>query len=143
MEFTYTKAKGWHPHIHALVDGAFIPQDVISNAWLEITGNSDVVWIERVKRSKQVLKYILKPGDDLLDDPIALDNFLTVIQGRHFVSGWGRWYRVTEAWLMGEATCPVCGSEELEVLGRITWSAYYRRWIARSPPVATIATWEE
>ena len=93
MEFTYSATERWHPHIHALVDGRFVPQAAIAVAWKQITGSSDVVWLRRADRSKQVLKYILKPGDDLLDDPAALDNFLTVIADRHFVSGWGRWYR--------------------------------------------------
>ncbi len=134
MEFTYSKETGWHPHIHALVDGDFVPQVKIASAWREITGSSQVVWIARAKRSKQVLKYILKPGQDLLDDPAALDNFLTVIQGRHFVSGWGRWYRVCEAWLMGELTCPCCGSTDIGVVGKVIWSDYYGQWVERSPP---------
>ncbi|MBA7692397.1 hypothetical protein ES703_100964 [subsurface metagenome] len=134
MEFTYSKAGGFHPHIHALVDGRFVPQPVISRAWKAITGSSDVVWISQARRSKQALKYILKPGPDLLDDPEALDNFLTVIQHRHFVSGWGRWYRATEAWLMGETSCPICGSTDIELLGLVTWSDFYGRWIERPPP---------
>jgi len=134
FEFTYTKAKGWHPHIHALVDGDYIPQAVISKAWKEVTGSSDVVWIERARNSRQVLKYILKPGAELLGDPVALDNFLTVIHGRHLVSGWGRWHRVTERWLMGDDLCPFCGSENLETVGLVVWSHYYGRWVGRSPP---------
>ena len=134
MEFTYTKAMGWHPHIHALIDGDFVPQAEISKAWLAITGSSAVVWIEKAKKSKQVLKYILKPSDELLADPAALDNFLRVIRGRHFVSGWGKWYGVSERWLMGELTCPYCGSADIGGHVLVTWSAYYGRWVERSPP---------
>ncbi|MBA7669434.1 hypothetical protein ES703_77564 [subsurface metagenome] len=134
MEFTYTKAMGWHPHIHALIDGDFVPQAEISKAWLAITGSSAVVWIEKAKKSKQVLKYILKPSDELLADPAALDNFLRVIRGRHFVSGWGKWYGVSERWLMGELTCPYCGSADIGGYVLVTWSAYYGRWVERSPP---------
>lgn len=116
IEFTYTKAKGWHVHIHALVDGRYVPQEVISKVWFEITGDSDVVWIARAKKSRQVLKYILKPSLELLDDPCALDDFLTVVEGRHLVAGWGKWYRVSERQLAGELVCPVCGSDNIEFL---------------------------
>ncbi len=140
MEFTYTKAAGFHPHIHALIEGKFVPQAEIAKAWKEITGSAEVVWIARAKRSRQVLKYILKPGGDLLDDPAALDNFLTVIQHRHFVSGWGKWYRVSKAWLMGELTCPICGSADIGVVGKVIWSDYYGAWVERSPPPGELRT---
>lgn len=134
MEFTYTEAKGFHPHIHAMVDGDYVPQAEIAQAWLAITGNSEVVWIERAKRSKQALKYILKPSNELLNSPKALDSLLSAVLGRHFVSGWGRWYRVTEKSLREQAVCPYCGSSDIEQVGLVLWSEYYGKWVSRSPP---------
>ncbi|GAI61212.1 unnamed protein product, partial [marine sediment metagenome] len=55
IEFTWTGDKGWHIHIHALIDGDYIPQAVISRHWFEITGDSQVVWITRSKNSRQAL----------------------------------------------------------------------------------------
>lgn len=124
IEFTYTKAKGWHVHIHALVDGRYVPQAVIAGVWRGITGSAEVVWIERAKSSRQVLKYILKPTMELLDSPDVLDNFLTVTEGRHFVSGWGKWYRVSERKLFrGDLVCPKCQSPNVTFLG----------WVAMGP----------
>ena len=129
IEFTFSKLKGWHIHIHALVDGDYVPQAVISQVWKQITGSSDVVWISRAKSSRQVLKYILKPSHELLDDTEALDNFLTVIQGRHFVSGWGKWYRVSEKQLTDwERVCPDCGSKYIVFVGWVKVDA-------RDPPL--------
>lgn len=130
IEFTYTKAKGWHCHIHALVDGKYVPQAVISKVWLEISGSSDVVWIARAKSSRQVLKYILKPTEELLDDPAALDDFLSVVERRHLVSGWGKWYRVREKQLIGELVCPACGSHNIKFVG---WFGSLDE--ARAPPM--------
>jgi len=131
IEFTWTGDKGWHIHIHALIDGAYIPQAVISRHWLEITGDSQVVWITRSKNSRQALKYILKPSLELLEDPIALDNFLTVVAGKHLVAGFGRWYRVTEKRLLGESCCPECGSTNIKLCGRRVAGSPY---VPRSPP---------
>lgn len=131
IEFTWTGDKGWHIHIHALIDGAYIPQAVISRHWLDITGDSQVVWINRSKNSRQALKYILKPTLELLEDPVALDNFLTAVAGRHLVAGWGKWYRVTEKQLEGEFCCPECGSTNIKRCGRRVAGTPY---VPRSPP---------
>ena len=126
IEFTFSKATGWHIHIHALVDGAFVPQAVISRVWKQVTGSSSVVWVTRAKNSRQVLKYVLKPSQELLDDPVALDNLLTVIEGRHFVSGWGKWYRVSEKQLTSwERVCPECGSKYIVFVGWVKGDISY------------------
>ena len=131
IEFTYTGDKGWHIHIHALIDGRYIPKAVISKHWLEITGDSQVTWITRGKNSRQVLKYILKPTLELLNDPVELDSFLTVVQGRHLVAGFGRWSRVTERSLQGELRCPECGSTNIKLCGRRVAGTPF---VPRSPP---------
>lgn len=72
-ENTYTKEKGWHPHIHmfALLDD-WIDQEKLSQTWNEITGDSFIVDVRRVKKDKEygyahgaqeVCKYALKFGD--------------------------------------------------------------------------------
>lgn len=131
IEFTYTGDKGWHIHIHALIDGAYIPQAVISKHWLDITGDSQVVWITGAKNSRQVLKYVLKPTRELFDDSVALDNFLTAIAGKHLVAGFGLWYRVTEKQLQGEFCCPKCGSTNIKLCGRRVAGTPF---VPRSPP---------
>lgn len=73
-ENTYNeKTKEWHPHIHmfALLDD-WIDQETLSETWHEITGDSFIVDIRRVKKDKEygyskaaaeVCKYALKFGD--------------------------------------------------------------------------------
>ncbi|MBA7584401.1 hypothetical protein ES708_26354 [subsurface metagenome] len=131
IEFTYSLATGWHIHIHALIDGRYIPKAVISKHWLEITGDSEVTWISRSKNSRQVLKYILKPTLELLNDPVELDSFLTVTEGRHLVAGFGKWSRVTEKSLLGVMRCPECGSTNIKLCGRRVAGTPF---VSRSPP---------
>lgn len=73
-ENTYNEQTGeWHPHVHMLVLlNDWIDQEQLSETWHEITGDSFVVDVRRVKKSKEfgyakaaaeVCKYVLKFGD--------------------------------------------------------------------------------
>lgn len=73
-ENTYNDQTGeWHPHVHMLVLlNDWIDQEQLSETWHEITGDSFVVDVRRVKKSKEfgyakaaaeVCKYALKFGD--------------------------------------------------------------------------------
>lgn len=73
-ENTYNEQTGeWHPHVHMLVLlNDWIDQEQLSDTWHEITGDSFVVDVRRVKKSKEfgyakaaaeVCKYALKFGD--------------------------------------------------------------------------------
>jgi hypothetical protein len=43
------KTGQWHPHIHCILTGSYIPQRELSREWLRITGDSSVVDIRLVK----------------------------------------------------------------------------------------------
>ena len=73
-ENTYNEQTGeWHPHVHMLVLlNDWIDQEQLSETWHEITLDSFVVDVRRVKKSKEfgyakaaaeVCKYALKFGD--------------------------------------------------------------------------------
>jgi len=73
-ENTYNEQTGeWHPHVHMLVLlNDWIDKEQLSETWHEITGDSFVVDVRRVKKSKEfgyakaaaeVCKYALKFGD--------------------------------------------------------------------------------
>jgi len=74
----------WHPHIHCLVAGQYIPQRDLAKAWLKITGDSNIVDIRLVKSvehvAKDVARYAAKPcklstleWSDILEVAVALD----------------------------------------------------------------------
>lgn len=116
IEYTYNRDTGWHVHIHALVDGDFIPQDYISKIWNQVNGNRGmVVWIERARQSREVLKYMLKPSEDLLNDDDQLNEFILETTASRLVSGWGKWHGVCEKILRAVIECPNCGCREVKV----------------------------
>jgi len=87
-----SRSPRWHPHLHILCEGSFIPQRALSNAWRAITKTSFVVDVRYVgdsdKAAAYVTKYVTKPvaahvhnSNDLLDEAIlAMKGRRTLIQ---------------------------------------------------------------
>ena len=101
IETTYnSKLKSWHVHIHIVADVPFIPKQELSNAWNSITEGSFVVDIKQIGKeqtpqeaSKEVAKYVVKPGD-FLQDPRLVDEYLKAVKGSRLVSTFGKYYRM-------------------------------------------------
>lgn len=55
---------GWHVHVHAIVSGKYVPQQLLSNTANRILGRP-VVWINRAvpKKLGYLLKYVSKPPE--------------------------------------------------------------------------------
>lgn len=83
----------WHPHIHCLVAGQFLPQNRLKTLWHEITGDSYVVDIRPVKdlenASTEVARYATSPADvTAVSLQRALDIFYAT-KGRRICGSWG------------------------------------------------------
>lgn len=86
----------WHPHIHCLVTGKYLPLGQLQDAWLAVTGDSNIVDIRIVKDADTiahyVTKYCTKPADGkLYNDPEALDAAIEALKGRRLVTTFGAW----------------------------------------------------
>ena len=61
------RTEQWHPHIHCLVAGKFLPHTRLKELWRNITGDSYVVDIRPVKNlenaSTEVARYATSPAD--------------------------------------------------------------------------------
>lgn len=61
IEVTYNAQEdAWHPHVHAIVEGAFWRQAEIANLWEKITKTSRIVDIREVPGQRQIVNYIVK-----------------------------------------------------------------------------------
>lgn len=61
VEITYNRKKReWHPHIHAIVDGVFIPQALLSEAWEVASSGSTITHISRIPSRHTLAKYLTK-----------------------------------------------------------------------------------
>ncbi len=83
----------WHPHIHCLVAGKFLPHNGLKNLWLKITGDSSIVDIRSVKDvescSNEVARYATSPADITA---VNLDRALEIFYAtkhRRICGSWG------------------------------------------------------
>lgn len=54
------KRRGWHVHLHVILDSDYLPQAKLSKDWGEITGGSFIVDIREAGTVAEGLKYCLK-----------------------------------------------------------------------------------
>lgn len=92
LKFNHTTEQ-WHPHIHCLVAGKFIPHNKIKSAWFKITGDSKIVDIRPVKDlegcATEVARYATSPADiTAVDLERALDIYYAT-KHRRICGSWG------------------------------------------------------
>ncbi|MBA7706394.1 hypothetical protein ES703_115247 [subsurface metagenome] len=83
----------WHPHLHCLISGLYIPHSRLSRIWLEITSNSTVVDIRPIrdpaKASNDAARYAACPGS-LAGLPFAdALELVECMHGRRICGTWG------------------------------------------------------
>lgn len=58
--------KQWHAHLHIAADSIFIPKEQLSSIWLDSTGDSKIIDIQRIWNKAQmaayVARYVSKPA---------------------------------------------------------------------------------
>jgi hypothetical protein len=103
LELKYNdKNHHWHPHLHILVEGRFLPQAELSDAWRSITKDSHIVDIRDARddgAASYVAKYATKPlSTSYCHIPELLDECIEAIKGRRMILTFGTWYgtRLTE-----------------------------------------------
>ena len=92
IEITYNqKEKRWHPHLHVICKSSYIEQGHLSQAWLSITGDSQICDIREVKTARgaagYVAKYVAKapPNGTIANIELAKEWLETVTKTRLFI----------------------------------------------------------
>lgn len=94
-----TKTNRWHPHLHILADGKYLPVGQLTTAWHGITGDSFIVDVRRAKDTKMaanyVTKYVTKPiNAGFAAVPELLDEAILAMKGRRLCLTFGDWYGI-------------------------------------------------
>jgi hypothetical protein len=89
----------WHPHIHVLAIGGFIPQVRLSEAWNEASGGSFVVDVQRVWEDDRAVGYVGKYvskgwSAEVARDPDSLIECILAMRGRRLLGTFGKWRNV-------------------------------------------------
>jgi hypothetical protein len=86
----------WHPHVHAIVQGRFIPHDLLAKAWKAITGDSHIVRLQSVGSPSDVVRYVTTYASkslrtaDFPTDPV-LDEAVLVLHRTRLCRTFGTW----------------------------------------------------
>lgn len=86
----------WHPHVHCLIEGGYLPHPPLKAHWHRITGDSYIVDI-RSPRDKSaakhyITKYASKPFDgSVLSRPDQLAEAMVAMTGRRTALTFGNW----------------------------------------------------
>lgn len=87
---------GWHTHIHVLSEGRYINKKKLSDAWLDITGDSMIVDVKWCDSGEDAARYVAKYAGkgvhgSCYHDPEILSEAIVAIKGRRLVGKWGTW----------------------------------------------------
>lgn len=89
----------WHPHLHCVLTGRYIPITQIREAWRRATAGSHVVDVRLVRSAKEVSRYVakyatkaMKITDDMPD--WAVDQTIEGLRGRRTLITFGQMHGV-------------------------------------------------
>jgi hypothetical protein len=100
LEVKYNESSArWHPHLHVLVEGSYVPHTKLASEWRAVTGNSWIVDIRAVRDNSKVTRYICKYATDPIDRSIGRRGALLVqaidaFKGRKTCLTFGTWRSV-------------------------------------------------
>ena len=89
----------WHPHLHCLTHGKFIPQRDLSALWKTITGGSYIVDIRACKEASAITRYVTKYASKPLNTTYACDmdrlcEAVVALKGKRICITFGGWRSV-------------------------------------------------
>lgn len=97
LELTWNKTRHtWHPHLHVLHEGKYLPHSELKKLWSTITGGSFIVDLRPVKDVRGGLKYLAKYIAKPVPHSLTLDQRLLVacieaLHGSRTINTFGRW----------------------------------------------------
>jgi hypothetical protein len=60
VEVTFNpERRQWHPHLHLIADGSYIPKHELSEAWHTATGDSSIVDIRLLHSRSEIVRYLI------------------------------------------------------------------------------------
>jgi len=115
-------SESWHPHLHILYDGRYIPQKELKNRWKVASRGSYVVDIRSVRKSSRAADYVARYATSPCDlSALEVDRAVEVMaamEGRQLKGTWGNFRDLV---LKAQ---PADDADQWEVLcqfQRVTW----------------------
>jgi hypothetical protein len=89
----------WHPHIHVTAQGVWIDNKALKAAWHEVTGDSFVVDVRRLKDNKETAHYVSKymskgTSSDVWFDHDVAQEWIVATKGLRVCGTFGSWRNI-------------------------------------------------
>ncbi len=116
IEVTFNhQLRQWHPHLHVIFDGQYAKQSEIKAAWLEITGDSDIVHISmmhsRDKAVNYLAKYVSKTSTMPTAEPKYVREWVDAVASLREFSAFGKLHGAIKPYVKqasnSESICPM------------------------------------
>lgn len=136
------EGRGWHVHIHALVQAPWIDAKELARQWASLVGQDfAIVWVKQAADkgvAKEILKYAVKGNQIATWTPEEVRQYVLATEGVRLFGRFGelageaeKWKRELEELVDHGFRCE-CGSEEFEILRDLDYLTAIR--IVRGPP---------
>jgi len=136
------ESRGWHVHLHLLVETPWVDQRELAKVWAEIVGQDfAIVWVSKADKqgvAKEVMKYVVKGSQMAKWSPDEIRQYVESIESVRLFGRFGdlhgaeaEWRREIELEEQREFTCE-CGSTEFDYLHDLDYATAVR--IVRGPP---------
>ena len=136
------ESRGWHVHLHALIEAPWIDQKELARTWAEIVGQDfAIVWVSKADKqgvAKEVLKYTVKGTEMANWTPEEIRQYVESIESVRLFGRFGDLHGAEELWKreieLAEETGFICecGSTEFDYLHDLDYQTAIR--IVRGPP---------
>lgn len=126
IEVTPGKTKRFRVHLHALLDAHYVSQAALSKVWKELTNDSFVVDVRRVRDKRKALHYVLSYITKQVDPKTAaqpirfLISVLERLEGKHLVQVLGDLWGAIKEQAKAAFCCPKCSADLWMVLDFLT-----------------------
>lgn len=97
IEVKWSDSGHWHPHLHILCHGKYLPVGPLTQLWQALTGNSHIVYVTRVTDINVPLAYVTKYASKPMDKsfvriPGKLAEAMIALKGVRLCACFGTWY---------------------------------------------------
>lgn len=91
-----TDTRLWHPHLHVIFQGEFLPHELVKKHWQRITVDSYICDVRELKNPDDAAGYVTKYASKALDskvwhDPERFSEAVNALKGRRLFNTFGNW----------------------------------------------------
>lgn len=97
-KFNHRKER-WHPHLHLIVQGKFVPQKQLSEVWETVSGGSRIVDVRLIRSANEAINYVTKYATKpalatIKDHPELLIEAILALHGKRMMIRFGSFRKI-------------------------------------------------